>query len=529
MTEGRTLKMTKSHVVGHAMAEALPESKKSWIFEPHLRGLNFRLLVILMSASTLGFDATMMNGLQALKTWRTFFDEPSPALLGTINAMFPLGKILGALPSGWVADKFGRKYTLAFGILILIFGAGLQGGAPNLATFIAARFVLGFGSEFGSVPAPVLITELAYPTHRGKVSSLYQTVFYVGAIGASWSTFGSFQLQSSTWSWRIPSLLQGLFPIIQLFTIWFVPESPRWLVGKGRVDEARAIVCRWHAGGDDTAPLIDYEMNEMVSHLQAEAEIADMGWRSLWKTKADRKRTAVACFVPILAQWTGTGLVTYYLSLVLNTVGVTDPFYQTLINGILQIFNFIAAIGGALMVDRVGRRPLLLFSCIGMLWSFIVLTACSGAFNSTRVPSLGVTVVVFIFVYYFHYDVAITPLTFAYPVEIVPFHTRQKTIAANYLVNALLLMFNSFVNPIALTAIGWRYYIVYIVTIAISTVVVFLFFPETRGHSLESIADLFDGPALVYKQKKHNETLDQDNDNIEVGSNKEAVEMVEKA
>ncbi|KAH8891228.1 general substrate transporter [Thozetella sp. PMI_491] len=518
--------MADSRIVGHEMAQVLPQRTRSWVFEPHLLGLNLRLLVILMCASTLGFDATMMNGLQALPTWRNFFDNPSPALLGTINAMFSLGKILAALPSGWAADRFGRKYTLSGGIVVLMLGAGLQAGAQNLTTFIIARFILGFGSEFGSVPAPVLITELAYPSHRGKISSLYQCVFYVGAIGASWSTFGSFQMKDSTWSWRIPSLLQGFFPLCQIFLIWFVPESPRWLVGKGRVDEARAIIRRWHAGGDDSAPIVDFEMREMITHLETEAEAANIGWASLWKTKADRKRTAVACFVPVLAQWTGTGLVTYYLSLVLNTAGITDSFYQTLINGILQIFNFIAAIGGALMVDRVGRRPLLLFSCIGMLWSFTVLTACSGAFNATRVPSLGIAVVVFIFVYYFHYDVAITPLTFAYPAEIVPFYARQKTMAASYLGNALLIMFNSFVNPIALSSIGWRYYIVYIVLTAISSVVVFLFFPETRGHSLEAIADVFEGPLLVYKHKGR--AQGREDDRIEAASKQETVEMVEE-
>ena len=95
MAERHRQKATQSHshIVGHDMAEVLPQTTRLWIFEPHLRGLNLRLLVILMSAATLGFDATMMNGLQALTTWREYFDHPRPALLGTINAMFSLGKV----------------------------------------------------------------------------------------------------------------------------------------------------------------------------------------------------------------------------------------------------------------------------------------------------------------------------------------------------------------------------------------------------------------------------------------------------
>ncbi|KAL4874497.1 general substrate transporter [Aspergillus karnatakaensis] len=517
--------MASSRAVGHDMAQVLPTSRRAWVFEPHLLGLNLRLLVILLCASTLGFDATMMNGLQALTTWREYFNEPKPALLGTINAVFSIGKILFALPSGWVADRFGRKGCLVFGICILVVGAVLQAAAQNLAMFIAARFILGIGSEFGSVPAPVLITELAYPPHRAKVSGLYQTVFYVGAIGASWSTFASFHQLDSTWSWRIPSLLQGFFPLIQLLFIWSVPESPRWLVSRGRTDEARAILTRWHAGGNQNSPLIDYEMSEMLEHLNAESEVSGLGWKALWATKADRRRTAVACFMPFLSQWTGTGLVTYYLALVLDTVGVTDSFTQTLINGILQIFNLGSAILGSLLVDRIGRRPLLLFSCIGMFWSFITFTACSGAFDTTGLPALGITVVVFIFVYFFHYAVGVTPLTFAYPAEITPFHARQKTLAVNYFLHGVLIMFNSFVNPIALDSIGWRYYIVYCILIGVAAVVVFLFFPETRGLPLEQIADVFEGPVIVWKRTSSSTITDND---AGLEGKKETVEMIEK-
>lgn len=139
----------------------------------------------------------------------------------------------------------------------------------------------------------------------------------------------------------------------------------------------------------------------------------------LWKTKADRRRLAIALFVPVISQWSGSGIITYYLTLVLNSVGITDSFHQTLINGILQIFNFLVAVLGSFLVDRAGRRALWLFSCVGMLWSFIVLTACSAVFAQTQSSALGVTVIVFLFVYFFHYDVAVTPLTFGKPAPMI--------------------------------------------------------------------------------------------------------------
>jgi MFS family permease len=143
--------------------------------------------------------------------------------------------------------------------------------------FIAARFILGVGIEFCIIPAPVLTTELAYPTHRAKLTSLFYTFYFAGAILSSWTTFGTYHINSSTWSWRIPSILQLAFPGMQFIALFWVPESPRWLVSKGRLEEARAILVTWHANGVEDCPLVDYEMNEIQEHLRGEAN-SSMGW-----------------------------------------------------------------------------------------------------------------------------------------------------------------------------------------------------------------------------------------------------------
>jgi MFS family permease len=112
------------------------------------------------------------------------------------------------------------------GLSILPIGAALQAAAVNLPMFIMSRFLLGFSTSFIAHPSPILITELAYPTHRAKVTSLYNTCFYLGAVLAAWTTYGTFRLPSS-WSWRIPSLLQAALPLIQAAIMFWVPESPR--------------------------------------------------------------------------------------------------------------------------------------------------------------------------------------------------------------------------------------------------------------------------------------------------------------
>jgi len=120
----------------------------------------------------------MMNGLQSLKVWKNYFGNPEAALLGAINALYVVGKLLGLFPATFLSDKYGRRVPMYFGFAILLVGTVVQGAAQNVGMMIAARFILGFGTAFLAQPSPVLVTELAYPTHRGKVTALYNT-FYV--------------------------------------------------------------------------------------------------------------------------------------------------------------------------------------------------------------------------------------------------------------------------------------------------------------------------------------------------------------
>ena len=186
-------------------------------------------------------------------------------------------------------------------------------------------------------------------------------------------------------------------------------------------------------------------------------------------------------------------VISYYLTLVLDTVGIHDSQTQTLINGLLQIFNFLIAVFAAFLVDRLGRRTLFLWSGAGMLLSFIAWTAASGTFDKTSSSASGIVVIVFIFIYYFHYDIAYTPLLFGYTTEVFPYGLRAKGLTVEMMSIYGSLVVLAFVNPIALDNIGWRYYIVFCVLLALIFAFTWLYFPETKGHSLEEIAEIFDG------------------------------------
>jgi len=183
---------------------------------------------------------------------------------------------------------------------------------------------------------------------------------------------------------------------------------------------------------------------------------------------------------------------------VLDSVGITDAFIQTLVNGLLQIFNFVAALAATFLVDKLGRRVLFLWSGIGMLVSYTVWTACSAVNSNTGSTSAGIVVIVCLFTFYFHYDIAYTPLLMSYPTEIFSFNLRSKGLTCELLSVYGSLVIAAFVNPIGMENIGWRYYIVFCCFLVVILAVTYAVFPETKGYSLEEIAVLFDGPGAVH-------------------------------
>ena len=164
-----------------------------------------------------------------------------------------------------------------------------------------------------------------------------------------------------------------------------------------------------------------------------------------------------------------------------------------MISGFLQLWNLILAVGAAFCVDRLGRRKLFLASSVGMLCCYIIISGLSGSFADTGAASTGTAVIPFLFLFYGFYDIAFTPLLVSYPCEIWPFMYRAKGLTMTLMSTQLAIFFNIFVNPIALEAIQWKYYLVYVAILIIITVTIWFFYPETNGHSLEEMARIFDG------------------------------------
>ncbi|PCH35297.1 hexose transporter [Wolfiporia cocos MD-104 SS10] len=481
---------------GNANIAHLLDPNRKWYNNRRLIYLHLWILLLLITSSTNGFDNSLMNSFQSLSQWEDYFGYPEGGKLGLLNAIQNIGSLAGYPFAPYLSDGIGRRPTIWIGATIMLVGVAVQTASHNLSMFIGARFCIGFGLTFAANSAPMLVTEIAYPTYRAPLTSLYNSLWYTGNIIASWTTFGTSNI-SSTWSWRIPSVLQGLPSAFQFFLVLLAPESPRWLIYKGKEAQGLKTLAYYHADGDENDPLVLYEFQEIKAAIELDRQSAnDIGWRSLLATPGNRKRMIIIVAIAWFSQWSGNGLVSFYLNKVFDTIGITDSATQLLITGILAIWNLFWAVLSSFMVDRVGRRVIFLVSASGSLLFFILQTICSAQFALHGNPAAAHAVIAFIFLFYAAYDLAFTPLIVSYTVEILPFSLRAKGFNVFNFTISLALIFNQYVNPIALNKIAWKYYIFYDCWLAFQLVFLYFMIVETKNRTLEETAALFDGEDL---------------------------------
>lgn len=179
--------------------------------------------VVFLVQATKGLDGSIMNGMQTLTYWQKFFGYPTGAELGIYNGTQGLGGVVSQFFLWWLVEKTGRKLLIIIGAAIIIIGVFLQSFANGLPMFASARAIIGLGLSFEYTAAPMLVTELAHPTHRAQLSTLFNTLYNFGAMLAAWITLGTLQIQSN-WSWRSASLVQMFPSLISVTLTWWVPE-----------------------------------------------------------------------------------------------------------------------------------------------------------------------------------------------------------------------------------------------------------------------------------------------------------------
>ena len=334
------------------------------------------------------------------------------------------------------------------------------------------------------------IAESSKAESRGRMVLLEGWFAIGGIVIASWLEFGLYYARDSSVSWRFPIAFQALFALVVVSCILFLPESPRWLVRKDRVADAAAAMARLDDVPEDS-DLVAQNI-EIIRHSLYHDDIQGSSTTSsnpfALTENRHLHRTVLAVAVNILAQMTGVNIITFYSDTIFETDLGYSGTISRIISGCLQVWQFLAAGLAVLLIDRFGRRRLLVFASAGMAISQACLAGLSSNLNNKSVASASL---LFYFTALFCFPVGLFLVPFMYAAEIAPLRTRAKVSAlsasANWLFNFLLAE----VTPVGFANIEWRYYIVYACISAFGSIVFYVFYPETKGRSLEEIDDIF--------------------------------------
>lgn len=274
-----------------------------------------------------------------------------------------------------------------------------------------------------------------------------------------------------------------------------VAESPRWLVATGKHDEALQILVTYHAEGDANSQFARVEFAQIQQTLELEKELAKQSWLTLLKTPGNRKRAAIAAFLGLATQWSGNGLISYYLAPILTNVGINDALTKQAINLGITLWGAVTAFTIAFFSTKFPRRRVYLLCTCLILTVFVLWTAFSARFAQTGSRVWSGLVVTLIFLYQPCYNLAFNALSYAYLPELFPYRLRTRGASVFQWFSRAALFLNTFVNPIGMQQAGWKYLTSYCVFIAFEIGFIYLVFPETVNKSIEELAFLFEDDA----------------------------------
>lgn len=386
-----------------------------------------------------------------------------------------VGAMIGALGGGVIADRIGRRATLVWAGIVFIVGSMLAPLSPNVAILIVARAIIGVGIGFTSVTAPVYVSELAPPQSRGMLIGLYQFALTVGIALADLVGYWLANQQA----WRLMFGIAAVPTIFFLAAILTVPESPRWLFAHDRPEEAESVLNSF----TDTVGAQRF-LDDIRDGLKVPIE---QSWSALW-SPAVRGSLFVAVGLTVLQQATGINTIIYYGPQIFELAGIATHSSAIFATLLVAIVNVLATVVGIVLVDRVGRKPLLYVGVAGMTITLFAL-AFALSHKAMMGPSLGVIAIACLMGYIACFAFSLGAIAWILVSEVFPLRVRGRGVAVATLFSgianfAVSLTFLSLINAVGDSSTFAIYGILSIVTLFFVRFAV----PETCGRELESIS-----------------------------------------
>ena len=424
-----------------------------------------------------GYDTAVIAG--AIGSIQTIFDL-SPALTGWAASSAIWGCMIGVIFAGFLSDKFGRKKVLILSAILFFISAVGSSIPNNLTQFVLARLIGGVGVGIASMLSPMYISEIAPAKIRGTLVTLYQLAI---VIGINLVYYINLQIASSgdaQWNldigWRIMLASEVIPALLFFIMLFFIPESPRWLASKGKIDSAKAIIEKIN-GQNKSAELL----NEIQDSFKEEK-----GSILVLFTSGLRMAIVVGMFLAFFSQITGINAIIYYAPEIFKNIGfgADSAMFQTVIIGTVNtVFTFVAIA----FIDKYGRRTLLLWGISGMI---ICLGGVGLMFHIEL--SSGPWLLLFILGFIASFAMSLGPIPWVLISEIFPTKFRGVAMSISILMVWIGVVLITQLTPILLEGIGGAFtFWIFMFNAIILIIFTYNMIPETKGKTLEEIAKMW--------------------------------------
>ncbi|EST07367.1 General substrate transporter [Kalmanozyma brasiliensis GHG001] len=509
------------------VAQALADHRLSMVGATGAKGLikNARTFAIAVFASMggliYGYNQGMFGQILSMPSFQAASGVKgitNPTLGGFITAILELGAFAGVLMNGYVSDAYGRRKCVLFGVFWFLIGCIIQaattGGSYDFIT--AGRAVVGVGIGSLSMIVPLYNAELAPPEIRGALVALQQLAIVAGVMISYWFTYGTNFIggtgeNQSRAAWLVPVTVQMLPALILGVGIFWLPESPRWLINVGREQESLATIASLRRLPESDL-LVQMEFLEVKAQKLFEDRISAhdyptlqdgsrssnfklgvAGYKSLFTNPANLRRTLVAVLIMLFQQWTGINFILYYAPFIFKKIGLEGNTISLLASGVVGILLFLSTIPAVLYIDTWGRKPTMIAGAAIMgachLSVAIIIARCGGDWPAHR--AAGWVACAFVWIFACGFGFSWGPCGWIVVAEVFPLGLRAKGVsigaASNWLNNFAVAMS----TPDFITAAPYGVFIFLGVMCLIAIAYVIYFVPETKMKSLDELDAVF--------------------------------------
>ncbi|KAG7444779.1 general substrate transporter [Guyanagaster necrorhizus] len=443
-----------------------------------------------------GYDTGIITTSTAHQSFKTYMGKPNAAATGAIVSTYIAGEAIGAISQSLFGDTLGRKRFMQLMCIVATIGTVIQTAAQNYPMFLVGRILTGVavGGLIGTVP--IYNSEISPPANRGLIGGLSGYMIGVGGFIANWVGFAcGYAPATTSFQWRFPLALQIPPGIILFFGLqFFLPESPRWLITSSRDNEAREVFAQIR--GDLSGTDLDKEFDGMREQILYEKATEVKSLSEAWAKY--KKRVLISVAVQTMTSLTGVNVIGYYQTTLYTKLGITDHTAFLMV-GIYGSVGIIMNIFSIYFLDRFGRVKLLSWGmtglCVDLIYCAVMTRYFAGSTNSVGKGFALLGIYLFTTIYY----LGLNSTTWLYGVEVLPVSLRSRVVGVSSLSHFVWNVALTEAGPSAFANIGANFYYVFVGTTFLSAIAIFLYFPETKGKTLEEIAAAF-GDDLVHAE-----------------------------